>query len=135
VVNYWIKMEGWIFMLTLFLVSRVGEGDFSGSAEGSCIAGWGEAGWSGNTEISSWGEAGWALGEAGARSWGEAELPTAWSVKVSSAIGQWEINADEKWIEGEMVKVLPVDAASAGFEIATGCCALLWSHAKIKWSN
>jgi hypothetical protein len=37
--NYWLKMKGWIFTLTSFLASRVGEGDFSGSAESSCIDG------------------------------------------------------------------------------------------------
>jgi hypothetical protein len=32
-------------MLTSFLVSRMGEGSFSGSMEGSCTSGWGETGW------------------------------------------------------------------------------------------
>jgi hypothetical protein len=34
-----------------------------------------------------------------------------------------------------MEKILPVDAASAGFVAATGCCALDWNHAEIKWSD
>jgi hypothetical protein len=34
-----MKIEGWVFMLTSFLASRVGEGSFSGSRKGSgCLA-------------------------------------------------------------------------------------------------
>jgi hypothetical protein len=41
---YQVKIEKWMFMLTSFLASRMGEGSFSGSREGSYMSGREETG-------------------------------------------------------------------------------------------